>query len=226
MGSRCYPSAMGEAPRDRPETADSFAHTRSSLFLRLADWNDRRAWMRFHDTYWPVIYAYAKHSGLSHEEALDVVQETIFTVARQMTEGQFDRRRGTFKSWLRNLTRWKIQDQFRCRDRRLEDEVHGAGDSSRLTATFDRFPAQAADPEAAWDNEWRQAILAEAMTKVKEQISPRQYQIFECHVLKGWDTAKVCRELGVTRIQVYLAKNRIQPLVRRQVEKIEHDGLF
>jgi len=202
---------------------DAFAHTRASLLARLADWDDRPAWLRFHDIYWRVIHSYAVRSGLREDEASDVVQETILAVARQMREGRFDDGRGSFKSWLRNLTRWKVQDQFRQRDSRLDDAVHAPDGDTRLTATFDRFPAT--DPESQLDEEWRRTVLTEALAAVRDQVTPRQYQIFECSVIRGWDTPRVCRELGVTRIQVYLARNRIQPLVRRRVEKIESDGL-
>jgi len=213
-----------ESP-DPGDTRDAFAQTRASLLARLADWNDQPAWMRFHQIYWNVIYAYGVRSGLRDDEARDVVQETVLAVAKQMRDGRFDRARGTFKSWLRNLTRWKVQDHLRKRDGRIDDAVHGKADTTRATATFDRFPASG-DPEAAWDEEWRQAILAEALIGVRDQVTPRQYQIFECHIVKGWDVPKVCRELGVTRMQVYLAKNRIQPLVRSHVAKIESDGVI
>jgi RNA polymerase sigma-70 factor (ECF subfamily) len=202
---------------------DAFAKTRASLLDRLADWDDGPAWVRFYDTYWRVIHSYAIRSGLRHDEAMDVVQETVLAVAKQMREGRFDRTRGTFKSWLRNLTRWRVQDQVRKRDRPAEAAVHTRESATRLTATCDRFP-DPADPEAGWDDEWREAVLTEALAAVRNQVAPRQYQIFECHVVKGWDVPKVCRELGVSRMQVYLAKNRIQPLVRERAEKLERDG--
>jgi RNA polymerase sigma factor (sigma-70 family) len=219
---------MKERPSATPETGDgrdAFAHTRASLLDRLADWNDRSAWMRFYDIYWRVIYSYALRAGLREDEARDVVQETVLALAGQMRDGRFDRTRGSFKSWLRTLTQWKVRDRFRNRDSHVDEAVHSAAGTKRMTGTLDRFPAQG-DPDAGWDSEWREAVLAEALAALRDQISPRQYQIFECHVIKGWDVPKVCRELGVTRMQVYLAKNRIQPLIRRAVEKIENDGLI
>ena len=44
-----------------------------------------------------------------------MVQETVICVTKDIQKFQRDRARGSFKGWLRNLTRWRIQDQLRKR---------------------------------------------------------------------------------------------------------------
>jgi RNA polymerase sigma-70 factor (ECF subfamily) len=84
--------------------------TRYSLLSRLQDRDDQDSWKDFFDTYWRLIYSFAIKSGLTDAEAQDVVQETVISVSRDIQKFKRDRTLGTFKGWLRNLTRWRIAD--------------------------------------------------------------------------------------------------------------------
>ncbi len=87
--------------------------TRYSLLSRLQNWEDTGSWQEFFDTYWRLIYSVALNSGLTETEAQDVVQETIICVAKNIQKFKRDRKLGSFKAWLRNLTHWRIADQLR-----------------------------------------------------------------------------------------------------------------
>src|SRR5438270_6344868 len=87
--------------------------TRRSLLSRLRDLSDSDSWRTFFDTYWRLIYNLARKSGLSDGDAQDVVQETVIAVARKMPDFRYDPAKGSFKQWLRLITRRRIQDQFR-----------------------------------------------------------------------------------------------------------------
>ena len=62
-----------------------------------------------------MIHSIALKSGLTEAEAQDVVQETVICVAKDINKFKRDRQFGSFKGWLRNLTRWRIADQLRKR---------------------------------------------------------------------------------------------------------------
>src|SRR5262245_43589309 len=100
-----------------PESVDTWLPTRRTLLSRLKNWDDQRSWREFFNMYWRFIYAVAIRSGLADAEAQEVVQETVITVSKQMSGFKYDRAKGSFKNWLQNTTRWKIQDQFRKRQR-------------------------------------------------------------------------------------------------------------
>src|SRR5215216_3070583 len=89
--------------------------TRYSLLSRLQDWDDQDSWKDFFDTYWRLIYAVALKSGLTETEAQDVVQETVISVAKDIHKFKRDRKLGSFKGWLRNITLWRIADRLRKR---------------------------------------------------------------------------------------------------------------
>ena len=75
--------------------------------------------------------------------------------------------------------------------------------------------------EAIWDEEWKSHLFARALAKVKEQVSDRQFQIFDLYVLQHWSVAEVARVLRVNVAQVYLAKHRVSAALRREIRKLE-----
>src|SRR2546423_141508 len=93
--------------------ADDLIPTRQSLLSRLKDWEDRESWQDFFDTYWRLIYGVARKAGLSDAEAHDIVQETVISVSRKIEGFRYDPKVCSFKSWMLQLTRWRIINQFK-----------------------------------------------------------------------------------------------------------------
>ncbi len=222
---------MAEDDKKTPDLKDAYARTRMSLIERLADWEDQRTWDEFYQTYWRLIYSVSTKSGLGADEAFDVVQETILSVAKQWKKGQtYDPAKGSFKTWLMNITRWRIADQFRKKQRNpaARNQAGGTpgGDGEfRSTATIDRLEdvGESEALERIWDLEWRSNLSDVALEKVKKLVSPKQFQIFDAYVMKEWEPAKVRKELGVSMAQVYLAKHRVGGLVKKEIEKLQSE---
>lgn len=191
--------------------------TRRSLVERLTDLGDQRKWQEFFETYWRLIYGVARKGGLTDAEAQDVVQETVITVAKNITK--YEREAGSFKGWLLHITRWRIADQFRKRAP-AERQRPKRDDSRRGTATIDRVP-DACDLDAAWEEEWQRNVLAAALERVKRKIDAKHYQIFDCLIVKQWPASKVAAELRVGIAQVYLVRHRVTALVKREVAAVE-----
>ena len=191
--------------------------TRESLVGRLVNLDDRARWQEFFETYWRLIYRVARKAGLGDAEAQDVVQETVITVAKNISK--YEREAGSFKGWLLHITRWRIADQFRKR----APEAARSRDRTRAgTATIERIPdPDGIDLESAWREEWEQNLLTAALERVKRKVDARHFQIFDCAVMKQWSAAKVARELGVNIAQVYLVKHRVAGMLKREVKAIE-----
>lgn len=207
---------------------ERFAATRLSLIERLADWEDQRTWDEFYQTYWRLIYSVSVKAGLSKDEAFDVVQETVLSVAKQWKKGQkYDPEKGSFKSWLMNITRWRIADQFRKKQRNPAANMQSGSveGSERDTATVERLEDEASSAllDRMWENEWKANLSEVALERVKKQVSPKQYQIFDAYVVKGWEVDKVKQELGVSSSQVYLAKHRVGALVKQEIKKLQDE---
>lgn len=201
----------------------AYAKTRKSLIARLDNWEDQRTWDEFYQTYWRLIYSVAIKAGLRPEEAFDCVQETILSIAKQSKKKLYDPEQGSFKTWLMNMTRWRINDQFR---KRKKDTAMTGGewDDDRKTAVIDRIEDPNGDIlSRLWDTEWKKGIADVALARVKAQVSPKQYQIFDYYVVRQWDAGKVQDKLNVSMAQVYLAKHRVGAVLKKELAKLDDE---
>ncbi len=207
-------------PNDPPHV-EELIPTRDSLLSRLKDWGDDESWRDFFNTYWKLIYGVALKSGLTEQEAEEVVQETVITVARRIPEFNYDPAVCSFKTWLLNLTRWRIVDQLRKRKPNSAAPSIRRETGSR-TATVDCV----ADPAAlnlddVWEKEWEHQILDAALQQVKTRVNPEHYQIFHLCVFKEWPVKKVARELQVSAAQVYLVRHRVGAVLKKEIKAIK-----
>ncbi|MBK1832213.1 sigma-70 family RNA polymerase sigma factor [Verrucomicrobiaceae bacterium R5-34] len=213
------------ADKDAKNLEAAYAHTRKSLIARLDNWEDQRTWDEFYKTYWKLIYAVGLKAGLRSDEAFDVVQETILSIAKQSKKNMYDPEKGSFKSWLMNMTRWRINDQFRKRKKDTAMSVSEWDDDGRKTSIIDQLEdPQSGTLERLWDVEWKKNLADAALAKVKAQVSPKQYQIFDCYVIREWDAGKVQDHLGVSMSQVYLAKHRVGKILKKELAKLNEDA--
>ena len=207
---------MRQAKTLRP---DDIISTRYSLLSRLQDWDDHESWKDFFDTYWRLIYSFAVKSGLSDAEAQDVVQETVISVAKNIQKFKRDRQHGSFKGWLRNLTRWRIADQLRkrtrgvSRDTNFNPEVLPEHEIAEIPGST--------ETDSVWENEWRANLMKVAVENVKRRVKEEHYQMFDLYVVKQWPAEKVARTLEVGVGQVYLAKFRLGLLIKKEIRRLE-----
>ena len=213
-----------------PERSFDPIPTRHSLLNRLKDWGDQTSWQDFFDTYWQLIYNVAVKAGLSDTEAQEVVQETVIAVARKIGEFKADPAHGSFSAWLMQLTRWRIADQWRKRGEVGQaSRLSGAGgtpalrcDDTGSTGPIERVPDPASLAlDAVWQAEWEAHLMAAAIERVKQQVSPRQFQMFDLHVRQNLSVQETARMLQASVASVYMAKHRVARLVKKEVRKLE-----
>jgi len=197
--------------------------TRPSLLQRLKSGDDPQSWQEFYKIYGGLIRFFAEKAGLTVDEAEEVVQETAIGVARRLPEFAYDPKVCRFKTWLLNLTRWRIQNQLRKRGQTgaVAGSASTMGDGTG-TGTIDRV-ADPAAPEfgAEWNAAWEKNLVTQAMEQVRAKIEERQFQICDLYVLKSWPPGDVAKTLGVSIARVYLTKHRVAALVKKEVRRLE-----
>ena len=98
----------------------------------------------------------------------------------------------------------------------------GGDDDDRRTDVLERMPDPKAEKlDGIWDLEWKKNLADRAVAAVKLKVSPKQFQIFDAYVVKGWGVKKVMDELGVSMTQVYLAKHRVGSLIKKEITELE-----
>ncbi len=208
-----------------PEQADELIQTRASLLNRLKNWDDRVSWDQFVAIYSPLIYGVARRSGLSDSEAKDVMQETLFAVAKHMPGFKYDSANGHFKTWLLNMTRWRIIDQVRKRSKAALADSTALHEGETVVKAIERVVDPAGNVlDSLYEAEWQKTLLDAATATVKRRVDPQNYQIFDFYVNKEWAPAKVASTFNVAIDQVYLAKHRITELLKAEVARLEREG--
>jgi RNA polymerase sigma-70 factor (ECF subfamily) len=201
---------------------DDLIPTRGSLLSRLKNWEDGKSWRAFFDTYWRLIYNFSLRSGLAHEEAQEVVQETVVAVAKSIGRFHYDPKVCRFKTWLLGVTRSKIANQFARRARQPASAANASPADSDSTGLLGRIPDERSGHwEQTWDEEWQKNLMETAISRVKRRVSIEQYQMFDLFVLKQWPASDVAKTLGVTIGHVYVAKHRVSKLIRKEIEALE-----
>jgi RNA polymerase sigma factor (sigma-70 family) len=194
--------------------------TRPTLLRRLKDLSDNESWQTFCDTYQGLIVSTAIKAGLTHTEAEDAAQETFKSVMRSLPKFEYDPKKGSFKTWLLNLTRWRILDQIDKRDPRLAGRT-GPPETTTRTPTVERQPdPEGPELEVIWNRDYEINLVQKAAGRVKSSVDSKQYQIYDLLVFKEWPVAKVSSFLGVSTGSVYLAKHRVGKLVKNEVIRL------
>jgi len=205
---------------------DEFIPTRATLIARLKNWQDQASWQDFFDTYWKLIYGLARKFGLNEEDAQDVVQETLVSVANHMPNFKYDPKLGSFKAWLRTLIRWRISDHLRKRGHvnmvPLQTDPETGDDAFALKELADKTSPSL---DQFYEQEWQKNVLDAAIARVRRKLDPERYQVFDFYVNKEWAPEKVAAAFKISVEQVYLAKHRVTEMIKAEAKRLENEML-
>ena len=194
------------------------AGTRKTLINRLRQTNsDTRSWSEFYELYWKLVYSVARKAGLSETDAEDVVQETYLKVSKSIKKFDYDPSKGRFRNRLCLITKQQVANHYR-KSKNLPP----------LPSNWNEDPDEPArdipDPTSDWDSLWesedRKHTMHLALTKLKDKVKPKPYQIFLAHCIKGMPVKEVASLLEVSDNEVYLAKSRVMPLFEEEIKAL------
>ena len=121
---------------------------------------------------------------------------------------------------------WRVRDQFRKRPGPME---HLRDTSSSTTengpGAFHSISSASVELERIWNEEWDRNLIQAVLDRVKQKVNLKDYQLFDLVVIREWSVSKVARLLKVSNCRVYLAKHRINKLVRAELKKIRAEAL-
>ena len=192
--------------------------TRKTLIERLRKTNsDTRSWSEFYDLYWKLVYSVALKAGLSPVDAEDAVQETFLKVSKHIKKFNYDPRKGRFRNWLCLITKQQVANHFRKVNKLPELPGFWNEDPDK---PFTEIP----DPTNQWDEIWeaedRKHTMHLALTRLKDKVKPKPYQIFLAHCIKGMAVKEVSELLEVSDNEVYLAKSRVMPMFEEEIKAL------
>ena len=84
----------------------------SHSLVRRAQQQDPDAWQRISELYVPLVYGWARQTGLQSSDAADVVQEVFRTVLAKIGDFHREAPESSFRGWLWVITRNQVRLHF------------------------------------------------------------------------------------------------------------------
>jgi RNA polymerase sigma-70 factor (ECF subfamily) len=193
----------------------SDSRTGSVLFRLLENTTDQNAWGNFVGRYAPKIYAWCRRWGLQDADAENVTQDVLIRLFRKLPAFAYDPEKGHFRAWLKTLARRAWSDY---RDGQQRGGV-GSGDSEvlRRLHTLEAREDLLASLQEAFDLE----LLEEAHARVRLQVSPRDWMIYQRVGIEGRPGPEVAGELRISETAVRMAKHRVVEKLRQECCRLE-----
>jgi len=177
-------------------------------------------------TFEPFVRKICHDKQLYPQETDDVLALMKQAVVEKI--GEYDEDKGRFHAWLGFQARCRAIDVLRKRKKpdvmptigpatvfKQKPGKHLDPDSEVMTDIMDH----AASPATMLCQKEEKDILREVLQEVAAKVNPVHYQIFNCAMIREWETKDICQALGVTENQVFIAKNRVGELVKKMMLK-------
>jgi RNA polymerase sigma-70 factor (ECF subfamily) len=178
--------------------------TRVSLLERLRQASDREAWARFVDLYSPLIYYWARRTGLQSQDAADLVQEVLLSVLKSLPQFTYDEHR-SFRGWLRTVTLNKWRERRRT----------GTKPTAGAAGLDDLVSPDSAD--ALWEQEYNEYLGRRALKVMQADFRENTWRACWEVVVSGKAATQVARELGISIGAVHAAKFRVLTRLREEL---------
>ena len=198
------------------EPAPDSLRTRVSLLERVKNLDDARSWAEFFQTYENLVCSYARRRGLRDHEVDDVAQEVFKRIARTIHDFHHAARPGSFRNWLRRLTRWRAEDRLRERTRSPDSPTRPDESGTPLVERIAAPP----DPALEFETEARQHLLTELFRRLENKVSPKHLQIFQLLVVENMPAERVAELFSMSLTNIYVLRHRVMEKLRAEAKRV------
>ena len=192
-----------------------------STSIRLIDQAKRRepaAWERLAHLYGPLVYGWARQSGLQPSDAADVAQDVFRSVYQAIERFDQERPDGRFRSWLLGITRNRLRDFFR---QQQQQPVGAGGTTAHLG--FQQVLDNALSEQSLGSS--TKSLALRALALIETDFEEATWRAFWQTAVEGHAPQKVAEELGISVAAVYKAKSRVLQRLREDLgESVQPDG--
>ena len=184
----------------------------SLSLLERARHHDEPSWRRLVTLYGPLVEYWARRGGARPADTADLTQEVFLAVSQGLE--RFERRGpGSFRGWVRGITRHKLLDYYR----RAELKGAGVGGSTALERLHE-IP----DPQPGSDEDADEmgGLYRRALDLIRGEFEERTWQAFWLTAVAGREAPAAAAELGMSPVAVRIAKSRVLARLRAEAENL------
>jgi RNA polymerase sigma factor (sigma-70 family) len=184
------------------------------LTLLRQDPADPAGWEEFVERYGRHIYRWCRRWKLQDADAEDVTQDILMKLSQKLRAFAYDPSR-SFRGWLKTVAHHTWRDFADGR----RHPAPAAGDSQveELMRTLQARDDLAQRLEQAFDLEFLEA----AKGRVRMRVAPHTWEAFRLVALESLPAAEVAARLGLQVAMVYVAKSKVQRMLREEIGKLE-----
>ncbi|MEO1526327.1 MAG: sigma-70 family RNA polymerase sigma factor [Planctomycetota bacterium] len=196
---------------------ESDSTTRASLLVELRDGADASAWQRFVLQYGPIIHRWCLYWKLQQADAEDVTQGMLLKLFHQLKEFRYDQTRGSFRGWLKTVTRNAVRDYMR---KQRDAVINGDSDvwqQLQNSPAHEDFATRLAE---AYDLE----RLDIARERVRQRVAPHTWQAFELGQTTQLSAKEIAAQTGLQVAMVYVAKGKVIRMLGEEVERLDAES--
>ncbi len=208
-------------PTYRNPPRDELPSLSSSLLDRVQQM-EPDAWGQVVAVFSPIVYRWCRQTGLSGQDASDLVQDVFSSVARGIGGFQRAKAEGSFRSWLATITRNRIRDHYR----RLAKQPQAMGGTDAL-GQLHQIPQVLADDsldDASLDSiseaNLNQSLPGRILELVQSEFEPTTWQAFWLTTVEGNAASDVAQQLELNVASVYQAKSRVLRRFRQRMQEL------
>ena len=202
--------AVAPANPDSVCASQTPGSTSPSLLERVKA-QDPAGWRRLVRLYGPLIYLWARRSGLQPADAGDVVQDVFGAVLGKLKEFRRERPGDSFRAWLFSITRNKVRDVFR--GKRDHAVARGGTDAHEQLHQFAALPGPCDDPPPVSGD----GVALRAAELIRGEFAANTYRAFWRTAIDGQKAAAVADELDMSVPAVSQAKYRVLRRLRQEL---------
>jgi RNA polymerase sigma factor (sigma-70 family) len=190
--------------------------TNPTLLARLRhDPSNDAAWDEFVEHYGRHIYRWCRQWELQDADAEDVAQEILLKLARKLRDFAYDPK-SSFRGWLKTVAHhaWRDFADGKQRVRAIADEPIW-----ELLQSVEARDDLLQKLEEAFDFE----LLESAKMQVRLRVAPHTWEAFRLVAIEGLPVTEVAAQVHMQVAMVYVAKSKVQKMLREEIQKLEAD---
>jgi RNA polymerase sigma factor (sigma-70 family) len=195
--------------------------TQTKLLWAVRDARDDQAWVDFYRIYAPMVRSFCKRLGLTDADADDGSQEILMLAHDHLRRGVYDPQKGRFRAWLYGIARKRALMARRARRRPTRAQAIPYDDGVDLLSGLEDKHEET--EREIWEQEWRYALLEEALHHVQPSLGEKVFQAFVLYAIEQWPVEKVAGHLDLSPSSVYVYKSRVLEAVRDWIAQFEDD---
>ena len=172
--------------------------------------NNASAWEKFVWRYRPMIIAWCREWDLQGADAEDVAQDVLARLTEKLAQFQYDPSR-CFRAWLKTVTQHAWSDMIAHRLR---------GSDSRMIRRLESLDAQA-DLKRRFEETFDLELMDMAIAQIQGRVTAPTWEAFRLTAMEGLSGAEASTRLSVSVASIFVAKHRVQKLLKEEVRRLQ-----